>query len=153
MSLAENAVILVIHRGQTDPGNEEKIMSINSASGFASGLHLGTQHAQLHLLQLLAYGRCGETPKLLSDSDVNHQNQQLLFKLLQEILQVYYHHYPCCSYMPVRMTGSILAFVSKSCPTAAHCMQLISIRRTADRYLPCCSSLPAIHPRRCFSAY
>ena len=88
MSLAENAVILVIHRGQTDPGNEEKIMSINSASGFASGLHLGTQHAQLHLLQLLAYGRCGETPKLLPNSDVNHQNQQLLFKLLQEILQV-----------------------------------------------------------------
>ena len=94
VSFAENAVILVIHRGQTDPENEEKIMSINFASGFASGLHLGTQHAQLHLLQLLAYGRYGETPKLLAESDVNKQNQQLLFKLLQEILQVYYRSYP-----------------------------------------------------------
>ncbi|DBA91716.1 TPA: hypothetical protein ACH3X1_003312 [Trebouxia sp. C0004] len=83
----ENAVILVIHRGQNDPENEEKIMSISPASGFASGLHLGTQATKLHLLQLLAYGRYGETPQLLSDSESNKQNQQLLFNLLQEILQ------------------------------------------------------------------
>ncbi|DBA93228.1 TPA: hypothetical protein ACH3X2_003523 [Trebouxia sp. C0005] len=86
--LAENAVILVVHRGQSDPENKEKIMSINPASGFASGLHLGTQATKLHLLQLLAYGRYGETPKLVSDSEVNKQNQQLLFNLLQEVLQV-----------------------------------------------------------------
>ncbi len=86
--LAGNAVILVIHRGQHDPENEEKIMSISPASGFASGLHLGTQAIKLHLLQLLAYGRYGETPKLLSDSETNRQNQQLLFNLLQEVLQV-----------------------------------------------------------------
>ncbi|DBA91712.1 TPA: hypothetical protein ACH3X1_003308 [Trebouxia sp. C0004] len=84
----ENAVILVIHRGQNDPENEEKIMSISPASGFASGLHLGTQATKLHLLQLLAYGRYGETPQLLSDSESNKQNQQLLFNLLQEILQL-----------------------------------------------------------------
>ena len=90
--LAENAVILVIHRGQNDPDNEERIMSISPASGFASGLHLGTQAIKLHLLQLLAYGRYGETPKLLSDSETNKQNQQLLFKLLQEVLQVNCYH-------------------------------------------------------------
>jgi len=64
LMLAENAVILVIHRGQSDPENEEKIMLINPASGFASGLHLGTQATKLHILQLLAYGRYGETPRL-----------------------------------------------------------------------------------------
>ena len=82
---AENAVVLVIHRNQSDPPNEEKILRPDK--DILSGLHLGTSGKVLHLLQLSAYGSVNQTPELLSTSEVNSQNQEKLFHLLQEILQ------------------------------------------------------------------
>ena len=123
--LAENAVILVIHRGQKDPETEEKILSINFGSGFASGLHLGTQATKLHLLQLLAYGRYGEIPKLLSDSETNKQNRQLLFNLLQDVLQVN------CNHMYVYLSMQWADWVG--CHQANMCLQLVSTWQCATR--------------------
>ena len=157
--LAENAVILVIHRGQRHPGNEEKIMSISPASGFASGLHLGTPAAKLHLLQLLAYGRYGEPPNLVAGSDVNKQNQQLLFHLLQEILQVIRHHvYICISLsIPTQLHFWLHKFKywavchqANPANAAGVCLQCTT-RCTRLTGLLCCSSTLVGHRRHCSS--
>ena len=86
---AENAVILVIHRNQSDPANEDPILEVATHQNpFLSGLHLGQHNQALHMLQLSAYGGINEIPELLANSEVNGQNRDLLFKLLQEVLPV-----------------------------------------------------------------
>lgn len=82
---AENAVVLVIHRNQSDDPAVDQILK---APSILSGLHLGKDSEALHVLQLSACGSVNQSAELLSNSEVNRQNQALLLKLLQLVLPV-----------------------------------------------------------------
>ena len=81
---AEHAVVLVVHRNQSDPQGEDATLKMPE---IMSGLHLGKPDQALHMLQINVFGG-SNTAELLSGSDVNRENQDQLFQHLRETLQV-----------------------------------------------------------------
>ena len=66
---ADNAVVLVIRRNQSDPADGHHILWMPEVAS--------------HVLQLSVFSTKGQTPELLSGSEVNRQNSEKFFELLQ----------------------------------------------------------------------
>ena len=81
-------MVLVIHRNQSDPEGEDKMMKKSDMLDIMSGLHLGKHDQALHMLKINVYGGSDDHAELLFDSNVNRQNQDKVLQLLQESMPV-----------------------------------------------------------------